>query len=232
MPRGVYARKTAPDPTDSTKRSTSGVTLADLSGAIQKQVKAIKGRVLKIADQFAVVRVSLKEVAPQVMRIFNAIKVEHENFTFVEFARLYAPDMPTHSADRDGVIGYKNHKVYYTLDQMRRVVNLRPRGQQGVRDSAVDALARTIRTVIEVAPDQAPAIWQAIQAEFQYPERIMNRLKKRVAATEPLFTISKPKGARVKIGNVIHMERTAAPQAAAPAGPDLAQPRQRIRATA
>lgn len=194
-----------------------GVTYESLSKAIQGQIKALRKPVTDLAAKFGVVRESLKETAPKVMRLFNQIKAEHDNFTFVEFARLFDQSIPTHGPDREGIIGYRNHKVYYTLDYMRRLGNLRPRGKQGVRDSATDALARTIATLLSVVPD-AGTVWQAVQTEFSFNERIMTRLQKRVASTQPLFKLNVPQNAHIKVGNVIHMEPTRASEGTTPQG--------------
>lgn len=187
--------------------NTERVTINNLSAALKRQVFALRRPITDIANRFGVVRESLKDTAPKVMRLYNAIKADNESFTFVEFARLFAPDLPTHPADKDGVTGYRNHKIYYTLDYMRRMANLRPRGRQGVRDSATDALARSIATILQVVADAGP-VWQAVQAEFQFNERMMTGLRRRVEATRPLFALTLPRP--VRVGNVIHMERQTA----------------------
>jgi hypothetical protein len=128
---------------------------------------------------------------------------------------LFDASVPTHAADRDGQIGYRNHRTYYTLAYMRRLVLLsgsRRRTPGGVRDSATDALARTLATVLQIV-DDAERVWSAIQAEFAFSERLMTRLRKRVAETKPLIRLETAKPA--KIGNVIHMERVEPVQNAA-----------------
>jgi hypothetical protein len=202
------------------------VTYESLSAALKKSVQALRKPVTDLAQKFGVVRESLKETAPKVMRLFNAIKADHESVTFVDFARMFDPSIPTHAADREAVQGYRNHKVYYTLDYMRRMANLRPRGRQGVRDSATDALARAIATILQVVRDPAP-VWGAVQAEFQFNERVMGRLRKRVEATKPLFSVNLPPRAVVKVGNVIHMERQTATTEQGEATP--ATPARRVR---
>lgn len=173
-----------------------------LSAALRRQLEALRRPVVQAAQRFGVIRESLRDLAPQVIRLYNAITAENERFSFVEFARLFDHTIPTHAADKDGVIGYRNHKVYYTLQYMRRLVTLRPRGRQGVRDSATDGLARTLATILQIVADPAP-VWAAVQQEFRFSERLINNLRKRVENTKPLFAleIRRP----VAVGNVIHM---------------------------
>lgn len=183
------------------------VTLADLGAAMRRQVEALRRPIVDLANKFAVVRASVKDdLGPKVMQLFNTIKAEHATFSFVEFVRMFAPDLPTNAAERNGVQGYRTHKVYYTLDYMRRQMTQRPRGRAGVRDSAVDSFARSIATILQVVPD-ASVVWKAIQTEFNFNARVLGRLQKRVEATKPLFSINLPPRAHVKVGNVIHMER-------------------------
>jgi hypothetical protein len=224
----------APMDEDRNENGNGRVSFDTLSASLKRQVTALQKPVSDLAERFSVVRTSLKDIAPKVMGCFNAIKAEHPQFSFVEFARLFAPDLPTHAADRDGgQQGYRNHKVYYTLDYMRRMSNLRPRGRQGVRDSATDGLARAIATILQFRIDPE-IVWNAVQAEFGFTERPMNNLRKRVAATQPLFSVTLPPRAAVKVGNVIHMERQTAPAAAeqpAAVAADLSTPRRRVRRT-
>lgn len=191
------------------------VTYDDLSAALKRQITALRRPITALAAKFGIVRVSLKETAPKVMQLFDDIKTASRPtpFSFVEFARMFDPGMPTHAADRDGEEGYRNHKVYYTLDYMRRMANLRPAGPRGVRDSATDALARTIATILQVKGVDEDTVWQAVQKEFpNFGERVITGLKKRVERTKPLFELRVSTPARV--GNIIHMQPAAAEAAA------------------
>lgn len=197
------------------------VTVENLSAPLRRQVQALRRPVVDAARQFGHIRERLTDLAPKVIKLFTAIQAEHAAYTFVAFARLFDPSIPTHAADRDGKIGYRNHRVYYTLAYMRRLVQLggnRRRGQQGVRDSATDALARTLATILQVVAEPE-SVWNAIQTEFGFSERLMTRLKTRVSNTQPLFKLAATKPA--KVGDVIHMESTAAPAAE---GEPLTQP--------
>lgn len=201
-------------------------TADNLSAAFQRQVQTLKRPVMDAARQFSVVREKLSDLAPRVVRLFAAIQAEHDGVTFVEFVRMFDPTVPTHASERNGAEGYRTHKTYYTLDYMRRLVRNqagqgRPRGQQGVRDSATDGLARTLATLFQVVADHEP-IWTAIQQEFGFTERLLTRLRKRVEDTKPLVKLAVVKP--LKVGNVVHMER---PQAA-PA-PEAAGERDRER---
>lgn len=196
------------------------LTLQGLSAGLRRQVQGVKRQVTDIAGKFGVVRESIKMLAPRVIGIYNAIKAENAAYTFVDFARLFDATIPTHAADRDGAMGYRNHKVYYTLQYMQRQVTLRPRGQRGVRDSATDALARTIATMLQLPNVDPNVVWAAVQSEFGFGERVMTRLRRRVESTQPLFSLTVPRAGQVRVGNVIHME----PRAGAPAEPAAAQP--------
>jgi hypothetical protein len=193
------------------------VTLETLNAAAKRQVLALRRPVMDAARQFGAVRERLSDLAPKIVKLFNMILADNEAFTFVSFVRLFDPTVPTHAADRNGETGYRNHRTYYTLAYMRRLVQLqgtRRRTPGGVRDSATDALARTLATVLQVVED-SEAVWHAIQSEFQFTERLMTRLRKRVDATKPLIQLEPTRRATVSVGKVIHMERTEPTQAEA-----------------
>lgn len=183
------------------------ITIQSLSPAHRKTLQALRRPVLDVARSFGTVRERLTEIAPRVVKLFNSITADQDGFTFVDFVRMFDPSVPTHAADRDGTTGYRNHRTYYTLQYMRRLVvttGQRRRTPGGVRDSATDALARTLATVLQIIDDREK-VWSAIQQEFQFSERLMTRLRKRVDNTKPLIRLEATKPA--KIGNVIHMER-------------------------
>lgn len=201
------------------------ITVNSLSGPHRKALQALRRPILDAAKGFEAIREKLSDLAPRMVKLYNAILGENERFTFVEFVRMFDPTVPTHAADRDQTVGYRNHRVYYTMAYMRRLVvtQSRPRGQQGVRDSATDALARTLATVLQVVED-AETVWKAIQDEFQFSERLMTRLRKRVDATKPLIKLAAK--TPIHAGSVIHMERVEAPAAASTE--PLAQPGRRV----
>lgn len=207
--------------------NVESISVNSLSAAHKRTLQALRRPVVDAARSFGAVREKLTDLAPKVLRLFNALVAEHERLTFVEFVRMFDPSVPMHAADRDGTIGYRNHRVYYTMAYMRRLTQQggRPRGQQGVRDSATDALARTLATILQIVSEPEP-VWAAIQAEFQFSERLMTRLRKRVDATKPLIKLEASKPA--KVAGVIHMERitTGEPTEA------MAQPGKRITVAA
>lgn len=183
----------------------TSITEGKLSGAHRRTLATLKRSVLDAARAFGTVRERLTDLAPKITKLYNGIVAENERFTFVEFARMFDPSVPTHAADRDGTTGYRNHRVYYTLAYMRRLVQTAStgrRGQQGVRDSATDGFARTIATVLQLVKDPE-TVWTAIQSEFDYSERLMTRLRKRVAETQPIIKLVSTSPA--KIGPVVHM---------------------------
>jgi hypothetical protein len=204
----------------------SNVSEKLLSPEQRRTLRTLRRPIMDAARSFGAIREKLADLAPKVVKLFNGIVADNERFTFVDYVRMFDPTVPTHAADRDGTTGYRNHRTYYTLAYMRRMVAQtgRPRGQQGVRDSATDALARMIATVLQIVsePEQ---VYGAVQTEFQFSERLMTRLRKRVDLTKPLIKLEATKPA--KIGNVIHMPRTAP---AAAQGPEeaLARPGQRV----
>lgn len=212
----------------------AAVTVESLDRKLRAEFEALKRPVSDLANRFAIVRESVKrDIGPRVMRFFASINAT-ATISFVDFARLFDPSMPTHAAERNGVPGYRESKIYYTLDYMRRQTTQRPRGRQGVRDTATDALARAIATLVANLPeDQHGRVWESVQREFQYNERIMGRLQKRVEATKPLFTLEVPRAGVVKVGKVIHMasmKTSPAPENGEQAG-DLAAPGRRVRRT-
>jgi hypothetical protein len=195
-----------------------------LPANLRRLVFDLRRPIMQAAQKFGVIRESLKELAPRVMRAFAALQAHDAAISFVQFARMIDPTIPTAAADRDGATGYRNHKTYYTLQYMRRLVQLRPRGRQGVRDSATDALARTIATMLQFVADPE-SVWKAVQAEFGFSERVITGLRRRVGQTKPLF-VAKPQRP-VPVGKVIHMERTTAQAAAADVEADVNAPRRK-----
>jgi hypothetical protein len=201
------------------------VTVESLSAANRRQLTALRRPVMDASRAFGAVRERLTDLAPKVVKLFNAIVADNERITFVDFCRLFDATVPTHAADRDGTTGYRNHRTYYTMAYMRRLVQLggtRRRVPGGVRDSATDALARTLATVLQIVEDHE-RIWSAIQQEFGFTERLMTRLRKRVDNTQPLIKLEATRPA--KVGNVIHMDRTTAPVVE---GEELRQPGRQI----
>jgi len=93
-------------------------------------------------------------------------------------------------------------------DYLRRLATQRPRGRQGVRDTATDTLARALATILQVVRDPE-IVYKAVQQEFGMTERVLTGLRKRVGATKPLFTINLPRP--VAVGQVVHMERMQKP---------------------
>jgi hypothetical protein len=158
------------------------------------------------AKSFGAVREKLSELAPRMVKLYNDIN-SATGITFVEYVRLYDPSVPTHAADRNSTTGYRNHRTYYTMQYMRRLVQLQNaprRGRQGVRDSAVDDLARTLATILQIV-DDPEKVWSAVQSEFGYSERVFTRLRKRVDNTQPVIKLQIAKPA--KVAGVVHMER-------------------------
>lgn len=193
------------------------VTLDSISAVFSKQIKGLRPTISNLSKQAGIVREKMKDLAPKVIGLFKKLQAEYPSITFVEFARMFDPTVPTFAADKDGAIGYRNHKTYYTLNNMRRLDATAGRGRGtartagGVRDSATDALARSLATILQIV-QEPESVWGAVQQEFAFGERLMTRLRKRVEETKPLFTIpTKP----VKVGAVIHMTRTSGESAPA-----------------
>lgn len=192
----------------------AAITIDSLSAVHRRQIQALRRPVLDAARSFGAVRERLTDLAPKVVKLFNSITAESERFTFVDYVRTFDPSVPTHAPDRDGVTGYRNHRTYYTMQYMRRLVQLtgtRRRTPGGVRDSATDALARTLATILQIVEDHE-RVWTAIQQEFDFSERLMTRLRKRVDNTQPLIKLEATRPA--KVGKVIHMEPATATQSA------------------
>lgn len=203
----------------------SGIGYKDLAKDQQKAVDAIRKPILETSAKFGIVRETIAELAPRVMRVFNQIKAAHDRFTFVEFARMYDPKMPTTA---NGPDGYKVSKVYYTLDYIRRQSNQRPRGTATVRDVSTDALARAIATILQVV-DQPKPLWNAIQNQFGFKQAVLTRLQNRVAATKPLVRLTVKRGVAV-VGDVIDMPHAVKASAADEGeGEELSQSGRRVK---
>jgi hypothetical protein len=191
------------------------ITINSLSAVHKRQVQALRRPVLDAAVKLGAIRERLSDLAPKVVKLYDAIKAEHTTFQYVAFVRLFDASVPTAAEE------YRNHRTYYTMQYMRRLVQQagmvgRKRGQQGVRDTAVDGLARTLATIMQIVPDtEQPMIWRAVEQELQLLPRTLARLQRRVAATKPLIRLETARPA--KIGNVIHMDRTAVTEAETPA---------------
>lgn len=189
------------------------------TAAVKKSFLALKRPLLDASKQFEGAREKLTDLAPKIMGVFKSMQDEatERGFrapSFVDFVRFYDPTVPTHAADNADERGYRNHRTYYTCDYMRRLTRtpaprkadpnagtLEARGvAQGVRDSAVLVLARTLATIFQVVPDPSP-IWKAVQEEFKFSENLLTRLKKRVEGTEPLINL---KAQHITVGKVIH----------------------------
>ena len=205
---------------------TEKVTLETLDAGIRREITTVKRPIMDLARKFGAIREKLSELAPKVMRIYNRITADHPGFQFVEFARMIDTSIPTHRDPRDGKDGYNVHPTYTTLAYMRRLLTTPRRGRQGVRDNATDALARSLATVLQVVED-TERVWDAIKAEFpEWTERLITRLRKRVAAAKPFITLDAPRP--VKLGKVIHMDRVVAPQAEQTGAEPMRQPGRRL----
>lgn len=199
------------------------VSFDSLSAVFKKQVINLRKPVAELAKALGAVRTKTKDLAPEVMGVYGKLTGEYPGLSFVDFARLIDGTIPTFAADRDGATGYRNHPTYYALTYMRRIAQTEGNREGraaggaggnrggGVRDSATDALARSLKTILQIVKEPE-AVWGAVQSEFGFTERLMNRLRKRVEETKPLFTL--PTKA-VQIGSVIKM----APKPAATAEP-------------
>lgn len=210
---------------NATVEDGGGLTVDSLTVAQRKTFEGFRKPVERLSNEFGKLRESLKDYAQPIIKFFRQLQAENTSFTFVEYVRWFNKDLATHAEDRPGAEGYRNDKTYYTLDYMRRMVTTRVRGKRGVRDTATDALARTIATILQVTPD-ANSVWTAVQKEFKFTERMMGLLRKRVDRTSPLFQIEVH--GRVRVGNVIQMQSTRVEGAEAPAGEPMAQRGRRI----
>lgn len=182
------------------------LTLSDLSAVEKRAVTGLKKSVLSLSESFGVVRQKASEIAPQIMRLFKGLAAKHDDLDFVGFTRLFDSSIPTHADDKDGAEGYRKHKVYYTLDYMRRLTMKRRTGQQGKTDPAIDQLARTLATILQIVKDPDP-VWDALTSEFGFSSRMLGRLKTRVAAAKPVIDLSHViKPINVAGAKVIHME--------------------------
>jgi hypothetical protein len=197
-----------------------------IPAALMKRVNALKGPIKSLAEKWGVIRRDLKDRAPQIVQLYNDLVAVNIAFTFVEFARLFASDMPTHAQDKDGTPGYQNHPTYNMLVYMRRLVRTPRTGPRGVRDTATDDIARAIKTVLQVVdgPSQI-IIWNQVKAEFGFGPRKLAGLQRRVEETKPIVVL-KVKPVRLTAANLVHMVSA---KAEAAEGEALSQPGRRVK---
>lgn len=184
------------------------IKLDTLSSTIRKELDKIRPELRSFAQKFSVVNEQRKDLAPRFMRVYNQIAGENDGFTFVEYVRLFDATVPTAAS---GDQGYRVHKTYMAADYLRRLTRQRPRGRQGVRDNATDALARSLATILQIVKaDKREDVWSAVAREFGLAQRALTGLKRRVDSTQPLFKL--PGVKPVASLPLVHMKRQEAEQ--------------------
>lgn len=195
-----------------------GLKFEELSATFQKQIKGIRSKVVTAGKTLWEARKKVKDIAPEVIGLLKDMSAEHKTMTMIEFVRFIDPTVPASAQDRDGETGYRNHPTYAAVRYMQQVMTQKPRGKQGSRDSALDQLARSLATVLQI-PGIADKVWAAVVNEFHLEERSLDRLKKRVANTRPIVDLSEAvKPVHIDRAKVIHMEPKAARTAVNAAG--------------
>lgn len=202
-----------------TARVVGTITAAavTLSAALKSKVAGMKAAAQGLAAKYGEVREKVNESAPRFMALFNEIKQAQDNpdgFGLADFARLFDSTVPTHAADNNEGVGYRNHRMYYTLAYMQRVQRQKdkPRGTQGKFNGASAKLERLIATLLTVAKDPAP-LWERVSEEFAMQPRTLAILKNRVEQVQPIMDLTKIMGSKkidFSAAPAIHMERTAA----------------------
>ncbi len=180
------------------------IIVNELSTSIRKQINALKPEITSFAKSFGLMQAKRVDLAPKFMKVYAAISAD-TTITFVEYVRLFVPNLPTKA---DGPDGYRNNSTYMACDYLRRLNTQRPRGRANVRDSSTDALARALATILQIVSD-VDKVWAAVQTEFKFRERAMTGLRRRVEQTKPLFKMEATKP--IKVGTVLHMTPVAQP---------------------
>lgn len=186
--------------------SDNKITFKDLSVAMKRRVTSWRKPLAILADQLWKTRKAVKEeIGPTIMQSFAELKVTHPKLSFVAFTQVIDPSIPDHADEKNGEQGYKIHKTYYALDYIRRVNNTPRSGTRGKTNPITDQAARWLKTILKLGiPEQA--VFDATQKAFNLDKRAVDRLRKRVAQTEPVFELELPKKFHAKIGNVIQMQ--------------------------
>ena len=185
----------------------------DFSAGLRREIGALKGKATEIAKALGGAREKAKEAAPRFVIAFGKIKDEANvksggtrSFGVADFARLFDPKVPTHAADKEGEVGYRNHPMYYGINYMLTLNRNKNRaGRQGTRDVARDQPARLIATILQVAKDPA-VVWAAVSREFGLSPRLLTMWQNRVAAAKPLIDFSSVlKPVAVDESKIVHM---------------------------
>lgn len=150
-----------------------------LSAKTRAMIEGIREQFSTFVDDFtALVSSSRAELAPRVMRAFDAYKNETDG-TFVDFVRQLDATVP---ADR---VKYRAHRSYQAADYLRRLVAQAPRAmarKRGPRPATpLVALARLIATVLP-AVDPTGQVWAAFVKEMHWTAEQAKRLQKLAAS--------------------------------------------------
>src|SRR6267143_2164994 len=111
------------------------ITLETLSAARRRTIGNLKRPLMDLVQRFSGFRDKVKDSAPKYGAEFAAIKADAAamdppvSFGLADFARLFDPSVPSHPAEKNGIQGYRVHKVYYTLDYMQRSLRVKSKGR-------------------------------------------------------------------------------------------------------
>lgn len=179
-----------------------------LPAVVQKQIDAVTKPFFAFAKAYGDLAVTRAKLAPQFMKACAGWQAETSG-TFVEFVRLLDPTVP---ADREA---RKAHKVYNAAEYLRRLITRRDVGGAATKPvrSRLSDLARLIKTLIPIVRDEQ-ALWQGISVELGLAPRQITRLRKEVAAVEPILDLRRVTPQPVK---VVHMATAPPVTTAAPA---------------
>lgn len=163
----------------------------ELSAVHVKAVKALRPGVLKAAQVFGHAREKVKEIAPKVIGLLRQLQAAYPGMSLIDFVRQLDPTVPASPRDTDAGKGYQSHPTYYTVRYMQQALTQRPRGAQRTgSDAALDILARSLATIVQIDDKIAAEVWQAVAEQFKLEDRGLARLKKRVAATKPILDLT------------------------------------------
>lgn len=191
--RHQSARTTRQTADDGLSVMTRSTPVAELSSRTRALIDNVRTSFVTFVDDFsALVSSSRQDLAPRVMRAFDAYRGETDG-TFVDFVRQLDPTVP---ADR---IKYRAHRSYQAADYLRRLVAQAPRAETRKRGpkatTPLVALARLMATVLP-AVDPTGAVWTAFVKEMHWSAEQAKRLQK-LAASQG--AVSLPKGTVLRI---------------------------------
>lgn len=188
-----------------TAKRVIDTALASLSAGLRRTVVNLRQSFIAYTEDFRLVNESRAELAPKFMKAFAAYQQETGG-GFLPFVRLFAPDMPENSRPNADNEGYINHAAWQAANYLKRLADQQARAattpQQRAQDIAnrpvppTVAVARLVKAIMPlIQPNAEMQIWEALREQLNWPERMVERIRKEAKVIEPLVILREPRGA-------------------------------------